>query len=186
MTRILASYQFCHVTYELKISSINLELAESIRKPNSESGSVILVGQLKVARGKNRLCKILFLHTTCSWNNKWQKCTGMVLNGFFFDWTGTTEDKSKVKISQNFVAFSEYMNFTEPPLQIYGGKFKLIGHVTSLWHLARILELLSQSTFALCRKNRNVDPWGHIRSVVFYLTPIEKAKDIWFLSVAPT
>ena len=26
--------------------------------------------------------------------------------------TGTTEDKSKVKISQNFVAFSEYMNFT--------------------------------------------------------------------------
>ena len=24
--------------------------------------------------------------------------------------TGTTEDKSKVKISQNFVAFSEYMN----------------------------------------------------------------------------
>ena len=27
--------------------------------------------------------------------------------------TGTTWDKSKVKISQNFVAFSEYMNFTE-------------------------------------------------------------------------
>ena len=25
--------------------------------------------------------------------------------------TGTTWDKSKVKISQNFVAFSEYMNF---------------------------------------------------------------------------
>ena len=25
--------------------------------------------------------------------------------------TGTTKDKSKVKISQNFVAFSEYMNF---------------------------------------------------------------------------
>ena len=25
--------------------------------------------------------------------------------------TGTTYDKSKVKISQNFVAFSEYMNF---------------------------------------------------------------------------
>ena len=25
--------------------------------------------------------------------------------------TGTTCDKSKVKISQNFVAFSEYMNF---------------------------------------------------------------------------
>ena len=25
--------------------------------------------------------------------------------------TGTTQDKSKVKISQNFVAFSEYMNF---------------------------------------------------------------------------
>ena len=25
--------------------------------------------------------------------------------------TGTTLDKSKVKISQNFVAFSEYMNF---------------------------------------------------------------------------
>ena len=26
--------------------------------------------------------------------------------------TGTTQDKSKVEISQNFVAFSEYMNFT--------------------------------------------------------------------------
>ena len=26
--------------------------------------------------------------------------------------TGTTQDKSKVKISQNFVTFSEYMNFT--------------------------------------------------------------------------
>ena len=26
--------------------------------------------------------------------------------------TGTTQDKSKVKISQNFVDFSEYMNFT--------------------------------------------------------------------------
>ena len=26
--------------------------------------------------------------------------------------TGTTQDKSKVKISQNFVAFSEYINFT--------------------------------------------------------------------------
>ena len=25
--------------------------------------------------------------------------------------TGTTQDKSKVEISQNFVAFSEYMNF---------------------------------------------------------------------------
>ena len=25
--------------------------------------------------------------------------------------TGTTKDKSKVKISQNFLAFSEYMNF---------------------------------------------------------------------------
>ena len=27
------------------------------------------------------------------------------------DVTGTTEDKSTVEISQNFVAFSEYMNF---------------------------------------------------------------------------
>ena len=27
--------------------------------------------------------------------------------------TGTTQDKSKVEILQNFVAFSEYMNFTE-------------------------------------------------------------------------
>ena len=29
------------------------------------------------------------------------------------DLTVTTKDKSKVKISQNFVAFSEYMNFTK-------------------------------------------------------------------------
>ena len=28
---------------------------------------------------------------------------------------GTTQDKSKVKISQNFVAFSEYMNFNFLP-----------------------------------------------------------------------
>ena len=28
--------------------------------------------------------------------------------------TGTTYDKSKVEISQNFVAFSEYMNFIAP------------------------------------------------------------------------
>ena len=27
--------------------------------------------------------------------------------------SGTTQDKSKVKISQNVVAFSEYMNFTK-------------------------------------------------------------------------
>ena len=27
--------------------------------------------------------------------------------------TGTTKDKSKMKNSQNFVAFSDYMNFTE-------------------------------------------------------------------------
>ena len=27
--------------------------------------------------------------------------------------TGTTQDKSKVEITQNFVAFSEYMNFIE-------------------------------------------------------------------------
>ena len=30
--------------------------------------------------------------------------------------TGTTKDKSKVKILQNFVAFSEYINFTTPLL----------------------------------------------------------------------
>ena len=30
-----------------------------------------------------------------------------------FDWHYITQDKSKVKISQNFVAFSEYMNFKQ-------------------------------------------------------------------------
>ena len=29
------------------------------------------------------------------------------------DWTGTKKEKSTVEILQNFVAFSEYMNFTE-------------------------------------------------------------------------
>ena len=33
---------------------------------------------------------------------------------FTVDLTGTTQDKSTVEISQNFVAFSEYMNFTSP------------------------------------------------------------------------
>ena len=46
MTRILASYQLCHVTYELKISSINLGLAESIRKPNSESSCTLPVAEI--------------------------------------------------------------------------------------------------------------------------------------------
>ena len=32
--------------------------------------------------------------------------------------TGTTQDKSKVKLSQNFVAFSEYMNFNSVVEQI--------------------------------------------------------------------
>ena len=50
MTRILARYQICHVTYKLIIYSINLQLAKSMRKPNSDSGFVILVGQPKVAR----------------------------------------------------------------------------------------------------------------------------------------
>ena len=30
---------------------------------------------------------------------------------------GTTQDKSKVEISQNFVAFSEYVNFIKSPPQ---------------------------------------------------------------------
>ena len=34
------------------------------------------------------------------------------------DLTGTTQDQSTVEISQNFVAFSEYMNFTSIQLQI--------------------------------------------------------------------
>ena len=50
MTRILARYHICHVTYELKLSSRNLQMAKSMKKPNSESGSVVLVDQLKVAR----------------------------------------------------------------------------------------------------------------------------------------
>ena len=35
------------------------------------------------------------------------------------DMTVTTQDKSKVDISQNFVAFSEYMNFTARPTSPY-------------------------------------------------------------------
>ena len=71
-------------------------------------------------------------HTTYSWNISWQKCEGMGLNGFIFKqlnenynikvhifWEGhkilrnlhltfvlCSVVKSKVKISQNFVAFS--------------------------------------------------------------------------------
>ena len=36
--------------------------------------------------------------------------------------TGTTYDKSKVKISQNFVDFSEYMNFTNLELILFWGQ----------------------------------------------------------------
>ena len=36
--------------------------------------------------------------------------------------TGTTEDKNKVEISQNFVAFSEYMNFKETRSQDRKGR----------------------------------------------------------------
>ena len=35
---------------------------------------------------------------------------------FTFILTDTTQDKSKVKMLQNFVAFSEYMNFNKQPL----------------------------------------------------------------------
>ena len=38
--------------------------------------------------------------------------------------TGTTKDKSKLEISQNFVAFSEYMNFNAVKL----GDKELFGH----------------------------------------------------------
>ena len=34
--------------------------------------------------------------------------------------TGPTQDKSKVKISQNFVAFSEYMNFIQKHYEFIG------------------------------------------------------------------
>ena len=37
-----------------------------------------------------------------------------------FDWLVHTV-KSKGKISQNFVAFSEYMNFTDPNLNVHAG-----------------------------------------------------------------
>ena len=40
--------------------------------------------------------------------------------------TGTTYDKSKVKISQNFVAFSEYMNFK---------KHLIWPHLTNKWNI---------------------------------------------------
>ena len=36
--------------------------------------------------------------------------------------TGTTQDKSKVKILRNFVAFSEYMNFKKTHLETYKTK----------------------------------------------------------------
>ena len=39
-----------------------------------------------------------------------------VLQNLHLTLTGTTKDKSKVKISQNFVAFSEYINFTSNDL----------------------------------------------------------------------
>ena len=46
--------------------------------------------------------------------------------------TGTTYDKSKVKISQNFVAFSEYMNFSY-----------LLGHNEDLF-LFQLIQCLSR------------------------------------------
>ena len=42
------------------------------------------------------------------------------------DLTGTTQDKSTVKISQNFVAFSEYMNFNP---DLHSTEF----HIRTIW-----------------------------------------------------
>ena len=51
--------------------------------------------------------------------------------------TGTTQDKSKVKILQNFVAFSEYVNFTK-------SKEQLRSHCPNLYlsHLHGYLDLV--------------------------------------------
>ena len=45
--------------------------------------------------------------------------------------TGTTWDKSRVEISQNFVAFSKYMNFTEDIVPFLDSVPEIAPHPTS-------------------------------------------------------
>ena len=57
--------------------------------------------------------------------------------------TGTTYDKSKVEILQNFVAFSEYMNFNYPlHIKFFSYIIRKIGRNT----VRTVNEVLSQST----------------------------------------
>ena len=80
--------------------------------------------------------------------------------------TGTTQDRSKVEISQNFVAFSEYMNFKSNdfesskechlPAKIFC-KLDRYTERSSLWPLKRpqrqcFLEKKSKSQVSLRRK----------------------------------
>ena len=59
--------------------------------------------------------------------------------------TGTTQDKSKVKISQNFVAFSEYMNFiSRGSLRMDVTELSLLRKYSSRFlHPNHLLKLLS-------------------------------------------
>ena len=50
--------------------------------------------------------------------------------------TGTTKDKSEVKILQNFVAFSEYMNFTKKYTNIRSDN--ILGNSPQLCHYGTI------------------------------------------------
>ena len=59
-----------------------------------------------------------------------------------FDWHYI--GRNKVKISQNFVAFSEYMNFTNNEAKVYGNKIGLLTEQLDTSAKISMLSLISE------------------------------------------
>ena len=68
--------------------------------------------------------------------------------------TGTTQDKNKVKISQNFVAFSEYMNFNSQFSLIFRRDILIIVSRQFLNILAVLKYIIT--CYHKCLKNRQI------------------------------
>ena len=87
--------------------------------------------------------------------------------------TGTTQDKSKVEISQNFVAFSEYMNFKPKSQEIPPCNVHLLHYLTQdvdidiqqMTVCCFVDSSCSTSTKQGRRKDKNL--WGQVKSYFF-------------------
>ena len=72
--------------------------------------------------------------------------------------TGTTQDKSKVEISQNFVAFSEYMNFSKPEKSTI--EFTLCLHIAFSTTNMMSFSFLSRVFASLWARSSYIPQWN--------------------------